>query len=367
MEQMRRIRMMEPPFVPNDEEHGEDVAGTAVEDAVQSRERRRFSERAVLMAVRLLIISSFFLLLSFGFEENMLMDLSDHASRSIGSVKAATTHEATSNKAAIIQVAVNKAATDEAQREASLQPIAFASTGEGLAGDDEKSPQAELADEPAEGLPDQTNPVLDPLPSADIEKDYEVFEIEGDKSFYKLPKEYVALTFDDGPSAFTEKIVDILAEQDVAATFLFVGRNVARRPEAVIYASRHGMSIGNHSWDHRELTKLSPADQAENIAKASSVLESLTHVPVTLFRPPYGSINDSLYSKAKEQHMRILMWNRDPEDWNAKKPDEIVKYFHECDASGGVFVLHEDMMTLEALPDIIKYLKGKNLKFATFK
>lgn len=197
--------------------------------------------------------------------------------------------------------------------------------------------------------------------------DYEIKEIEGDQSFFGLPEGDVALTFDDGPSPLTKQIVDILIEHKVAATFLFIGNNVNHHPEEVTYAFEHGMSIGNHSWSHSVLTKVGPSEQAEDLAKTSSILESLMLTPVTLFRPPYGSTNDMLKASAKKQNMKILLWNRDPQDWNAKKPEDIIQYFKEVQASGGVYVLHEDKMTLEALPEIIAYLKSNNLKFITFK
>ena len=157
------------------------------------------------------------------------------------------------------------------------------------------------------------------LQSSVNETDYEVVDISGDKKFFGLPKNYVALTFDDGPSQFTNKIVDILTENKLAATFLFVGKNAKSNPDAVVYASQQGMSIGNHSWDHCILTKLSPEDQNRNLSRASSVLESLTGTPVTLFRPTYGSVNDDLVSSAKKLHMKTLLWNRDPEGLECKE------------------------------------------------
>ncbi|MNB97977.1 Bifunctional xylanase/deacetylase precursor [compost metagenome] len=149
---------------------------------------------------------------------------------------------------------------------------------------------------------------------------------------------------------------------------MFIGQNVEHNRGAVAYASEHGMAIGNHSWDHSsKLTKASPAEQAANLARTSKLLESITDTPVTLFRPPYGLINKSLISSAGGQQLKLLMWNRDPEDWNADRKEDILNYFHKVSASGGVYVLHEDRLTVEALPEIIGYLKEKNLKFAIFK
>lgn len=195
---------------------------------------------------------------------------------------------------------------------------------------------------------------------------FQIINVAEDKKFFGLPKEYVALTFDDGPSKLTKDIVDILSKQNVPATFLFVGQNVAHHKDAVTYASEHGMSIGNHSWDHSVLTKFTLKEQSENLSKANKAIEALTHKPVTLFRPPYGAVNDKLVSAANKQQMKTLLWNRDPEDWNAKRPEDIIRYFRHVEAAGGIYVLHEDKNTVEALPAIIKYLKSKDLTFVAF-
>lgn len=216
----------------------------------------------------------------------------------------------------------------------------------------------------------RTNPIVlshvSDQPDSNHES-FEVIDIDKEESFYGLPNEYVALTFDDGPSTLTKQFVDILTEQKVAATFLFVGQKVERNQDAVIYASEHGMAIGNHSWDHSLLPKDTPQDQSESLSKTNSVLESLTHKTVTLFRPPYGAVNNKLVTEVKKLNMKTLLWNRDPEDWNAKKPEDIIRYFHQVEAAGGVYVLHENKNTLEALPAILKHLKEKNLKFVIFK
>ncbi|CAM3214391.1 polysaccharide deacetylase family protein [Paenibacillus lupini] len=205
------------------------------------------------------------------------------------------------------------------------------------------------------------------LSDHEIQSAFKVIDITEEKKFFGLPKEYVALTFDDGPSKLTREIVDILTEQKVPATFLFIGQNVSHHTDAVTYASEHGMSIGNHSWDHSVMTKSDPEEQSDNLSKANHAIEALTDKPVTLFRPPYGAVNDDLVSAAKGQHMKTLLWNRDPEDWNAKNPEDIIRYFHHVEAAGGIYVLHEDKNTLEALPAIIKYLKSKDLTFVAFK
>lgn len=195
----------------------------------------------------------------------------------------------------------------------------------------------------------------------------EQLDIGSDKSFFGLKKGYVALSFDDGPSKYTKKIVDMLTEEGVAATFLFVGKNAVQFPDEVTYASSHGMAVGNHSWDHSMMTKLNRTAQKDNIDKTNAVLEPLVGAPITIFRPPYGAINETLAGSVKELRMKVLLWNRDAEDWNAKSPEDILRYIRSVDPSGGVYVLHEDKYTVEALPELIRMLKEKQLTFTVFK
>lgn len=184
---------------------------------------------------------------------------------------------------------------------------------------------------------------------------------------YTLPDGYVALSFDDGPSEYTQQIIDILVEHNVAATFFFIGENALQYPQKVKYASDHGMSIGNHSWNHSEMTGNTDAENQVDLAKANQALEQTLQSPITIFRPPYGSIDGNLAKLVRDEQMKVLLWNRDPEDWKGKTPEGIVQYFHDTNPSGGIYLLHERKNTLEALPKIIKYLQGKNLKFAIFK
>lgn len=195
----------------------------------------------------------------------------------------------------------------------------------------------------------------------------EEIELGGDRYEYSLPKGYVALSFDDGPSQYTRQIVDILEERGVAANFLFIGQNASSHPAEVSYADEHGMPVGSHSWDHSDMTKNSGAENRSNLEQATRALEQNMQSPVTIFRPPYGAVNDELAAEAARQHMKLLLWNRDPEDWKADNAEQVIRYFHKTDPSGGIYLLHEKAVTVEALPDIIEYLKAKGLKFAIFK
>ncbi|QNK58207.1 polysaccharide deacetylase family protein [Paenibacillus sp. PAMC21692] len=194
----------------------------------------------------------------------------------------------------------------------------------------------------------------------------EVMTLDPGSTVYSLPKGYVALTFDDGPSDYTKAIVDLLRERGVAGTFLFIGRNADRYTVEAAYAAEQGMAVGNHSWDHSNLTTKEMDDISANIAKANEVIGKHSDALVSVFRPPYGALNDDMAIAAEELGMKMLMWNRDPKDWQAATSKEIIRYFKTIDASGGIYVMHEKKATLDALPDIIDYLLEQDLKFAVF-
>lgn len=221
--------------------------------------------------------------------------------------------------------------------------------------------ESEPTSEPSKPTPEPSQPPQEQT------KRYEEIKLSENKYTYSLPKGYVALSFDDGPSKYTKEIVDILAEHEVAATFLFVGNKVARNVEAVKYASEHQMSIGSHSWDHSKMTDNGVNENQNNLAKANQALEQITQSPITIFRPPYGAINDKLAAKVTEQQMKVLLWNRDSEDWRRKTPEDVIQFVHHTDPSGAIYLFHEKKITVEALPAIIQYLQEKNMKFVIFK
>ncbi|MDQ0113383.1 polysaccharide deacetylase family protein [Paenibacillus harenae] len=233
-----------------------------------------------------------------------------------------------------------------------------------------------LDENTAKSLPTEAGPVIEETIPVEVKKEetpklgYKVLEADADKYTYSVPKGYVALTFDDGPSEYTEQIVDILKEYDIAATFLFVGLNVKHDPEAAAYAVDNGMAVGNHSWAHNNLTKSTDEENTNSIARVNELIESESadeDTVVNLFRPPYGAINDDVKAVVKREQMKVLMWNRDPVDWKAKTKRQILSYFKQKPPSGGIYVMHEKKLTVEALPEIIQYLKSKQLKFVIFK
>ncbi len=179
---------------------------------------------------------------------------------------------------------------------------------------------------------------------------------------FSVPAGEVALTIDDGPSPYTEQIISVLNEFHVKATFFFVGSEVKQFPDAVRMAVQSGEEIGDHTEDHPELTHLSKAAQAQEIEECKNDIALYDPLPITLFRPPYELMNHNTLDILANDHMALALWNRDPKDWAAKTPKQIVNAILDDNPSGGVFDLHDKQMTLQALPEILSGLEAQHLK-----
>jgi len=177
-----------------------------------------------------------------------------------------------------------------------------------------------------------------------------------------LPEGQVALTFDDGPSLYTQDILQVLEEHNVKATFFFIGKNIDRYSEAVMAVRDQGHGIGLHSFSHKVMKDLSLDKQEQEIEACLEVIKPYVD-KVFLFRPPYGMFNDDTKQILSKHHMSLVLWNRDPRDWQVSSAEEILNKVLSTTYSGGIYLLHENALTLEALPWIIEALQKDGLKF----
>ena len=127
----------------------------------------------------------------------------------------------------------------------------------------------------------------------------------------------VALTFDDGPGASTANIVSILAQYGVPATFFNLGQNMAARAALVQQEATMGYELGDHTWDHKNMTTLSVSAQGTEMDQASAEQVSLTGIQPCGFRPPGGNYNSTTLSLAQQRRMTVWTWSVDTEDWKA--------------------------------------------------
>jgi len=170
-----------------------------------------------------------------------------------------------------------------------------------------------------------------------------------------LNDKVVALTFDDGPNPVkTPELLDILKENDVAATFFVIGNLVEDYPDVVKREYEEGHEIGTHSYTHPEASEwksLSAAEQLEQYTKANDAIEAATGLRTLFDRPPGGNLTEE---QAEEIGREQILWSTDPEDWKYKDTDSAVVLSHEIYQS-----------TVDAYARIIPELKEKGYKFVT--
>src|SRR5438105_7693078 len=179
---------------------------------------------------------------------------------------------------------------------------------------------------------------------------------------------YIALTFDDGPSpTLTPKLLDLLAARHIKVTFFVIGENVAEHPEIVARAAREGHEIGNHSWSHPNLAKISQESVRSQLQRTDDAIKSATGSRPTLLRPPYGSITDREKRWIHDEFgYRIILWDVDPYDWKRPGP-AVVRNRILKETQPGSIVLSHDIHpgTIEAMPSTLDSLEAKAFKFVT--
>lgn len=179
---------------------------------------------------------------------------------------------------------------------------------------------------------------------------------------------YIAMTFDDGPSALlTPKLLDMLKERNIKVTFFLIGENVKAHPEIVQRMIAEGHEIGNHSWNHPALSKLSMAAADQQISDTNKVIQAAVGQTPTLMRPPYGATTPYLTRRINEIFgMKVILWSVDPLDWKYRNSqhvyDEILKQVHP-----GAIILSHDIhaTTVAAMPQVFDALLAKGYKFVT--
>src|SRR6266513_4728060 len=177
---------------------------------------------------------------------------------------------------------------------------------------------------------------------------------------------YIAMTFDDGPSAtLTPKLLDLLATHHIKATFFVIGENVAEHPEIVARAAREGHEIANHSWSHPNFGKMSDEGVRHQLQQTDDAIKNATGKRPRLLRPPYGSIT------AREKRWihdefgyDIILWDVDPYDWKRPGP-AVVRSRILKETRPGSIVLSHDIHpgTIEAMPSTLDELEAKGFKF----
>ena len=173
----------------------------------------------------------------------------------------------------------------------------------------------------------------------------------------------MALTFDDGPSSFTDRLLDCLEKNKAKATFFMVGKEIEYFSEEVKRMQKLGCELGNHTYSHADLTSLSPEEMTAEIAGVDNLLAELTGQGASVVRPPYGSVNDSVKSTVGTP---MILWSIDTLDWESQDPDKIVETTVSQVEDGSVILMHDIFSTsVDAAEILIPRLKKEGYEFVT--
>jgi peptidoglycan/xylan/chitin deacetylase (PgdA/CDA1 family) len=193
-------------------------------------------------------------------------------------------------------------------------------------------------------------------------------------------KKEIAFTFDDGPSADTVALLDVLKKENVKATFFWQGKNVLLHPEVVKRALDEGHVLGNHSFNHPNLSKMEEDALwwGSQLQKTQQAFQKVAGFQPAMMRPPYGFLTDSQIGKLKERGMTAILWSVDSADWYhtwqssandvaSGKIEAVIKQYVHPEA---IVLMHDDggrgrQPTVMAVKALIPALREQGYRFTT--
>lgn len=179
----------------------------------------------------------------------------------------------------------------------------------------------------------------------------------------KRTRKAVALTFDDGPSPKTTPVaLDLLKKYNAKGTFFMVGHAVEGNEDIIKRVIAEGHQIGNHSWDHPVLTKISLEKAKSQINDTTAALKKTSGLDVHIMRPPYGAINGAIQAAVDQS---FILWDVDTLDWKNRNTASIMKEVRKAQA-GSIILMHDiHQTTIDALPLILQYLTEQGFEMVT--
>ncbi len=187
----------------------------------------------------------------------------------------------------------------------------------------------------------------------------------GNSGTTTTPTKLIALTFDDGPSSTTSQVLDILAKYNVKATFFLIGNQIGSNQSIVQRTANAGHELANHSYTHSDMTGMSWSAIQNEINQTNNLIKSLTGQTPKFFRPPYISVNSTMYSAIDMAFVQGIMCN----DWdNSTSVSQRVNTVLSSVSDGSIVLLHDfqgNYQTVQALPQIIEGLLAQGYTFVT--
>ena len=182
-------------------------------------------------------------------------------------------------------------------------------------------------------------------------------------------KREVALTFDDGPSVWTPRLVRALRRVDASATFFPVGTFIRRYPRYLRMVRRAGFAIGDHTMTHPLMSELPGPKQIGEIDGQARLLVHAGIPYPRLFRPPYGAFDSDTRGLLQERRMLMVLWSVNPEDYTRPGRKRIVKRVLEGVRPGAIVLMHDGggdrSQTVAAVPRIVRKLRARGYRIVT--
>jgi len=177
----------------------------------------------------------------------------------------------------------------------------------------------------------------------------------------------VALTFDDGPSPYTDRLLQILRDNAAKATFFMIGNKVAANPAGARRVADAGMEIGNHTWEHPNMTTIPPEDIPSQLSKANDAITAATGQIPKLFRTAGGLINDNVLAAAKQQGLADINWDVIPFDWMNDSNTAATTYMLRTQIKPNSVVLFHDTYssTVDVVYQFIPVLRDNGYHLVT--
>ncbi|MGQ9610171.1 MAG: polysaccharide deacetylase family protein [bacterium] len=178
-----------------------------------------------------------------------------------------------------------------------------------------------------------------------------------------------ALTFDDGPHpVYTPGVLSILEKHGAKATFFMLGETARKYPEIVKMVASAGHVIGNHSWNHTNLTKIK--SRVHRLKQMWECARATAPYCKRFFRPPYGGISNQIRLDALFFRYKIILWSASAQDWIPQGPEEIAQKIIERIKPGSIFLLHDaiyDKKTLETIENREAMIDGLKIALSVLK
>ena len=218
-------------------------------------------------------------------------------------------------------------------------------------------------------FPENENIYIPEPPMIDDSQEEMIIEPVSTQPRFNLPPgPLIALTFDDGPSSLTLKILDILEYHNVRATFCVLGNRVVDQSRAptILRAVNGGNEIVGHSWNHRNFVHMTNEAIEADLRNTSDAIEALIGYRPTLFRPPFGVTDYRVEMLLEELGYAILHWNLDPRDWENRDANHIYEHVMHRASHGDIILLHDIFEpTVEAVKRLIPSLLESGFSFVT--